>query len=89
MAVLLFFAHGTACARELVQMRKCQVCQQEELYRVPRTTLEKVLFTQSYECRACGDRSRIARRMFAGFLGILVSRHTVRVVNGPRTPKDS
>ena len=70
-------------------MLKCQVCQQEELYRVSRTTLERVLFTHTYECRACGDRSGVARRPLAGILGFFGSRSAVRIVNGPRTRRDS
>jgi hypothetical protein len=67
-------------------MLKCQVCQREELYRVSRTTLEKVLFTHTYECRACGDRSRVVRPRIAGILEFLGSRYAVRVTNGPRPP---
>jgi hypothetical protein len=70
-------------------MLKCQICNQEELYRVSRTRLEKVFFTHTYECRACGDRSRVARRPVAGILEFLGSSYSVPVVNGPRTPKDS
>ena len=70
-------------------MRICQVCHREDLYRVSRTKLERVLFTQTYECRACGGRSRVARRPVAGILRLFRSRYAVRTLNGLRSPKDS
>jgi len=67
-----------------VQMRKCPFCLQEEVHRVSRTTLERVFVAQAYECRACGDRSRIPRRPFSRILGFLASHQKVHIGNEPR-----
>jgi len=42
-------------------MLPCPHCQCEQLYRVRRTALERVLFIRSYKCRMCGHRARVVR----------------------------
>jgi transposase-like protein len=47
------------------RMVKCPRCFHDELYRVHRAASEKILYTQAYECRACGHRLRVARPSLA------------------------
>jgi len=70
-------------------MYQCPSCLYDEMYRVPRTTLERLLYVQSYECRMCGHRSHIARRPLAATKQFLMSRYFVRMTNGPGSRKES
>ena len=48
--------------RSQTPMSECPRCRCDQLYRVSRTALERLLFTQSFECRMCGCRERLARQ---------------------------
>ena len=49
-------------------MSECPRCFCDQVYRVSRTTLERLFFVQSFECRMCGYRERVARRgLFSPF----------------------
>jgi hypothetical protein len=70
-------------------MLQCPSCLGDQLRRVPRKTLERVLFVHSYECRMCGHRSHMARRPWAATLEFLTPRSSVRITDGPRKHHDS
>ena len=55
-------------------MQQCPRCLNDELARVPRTLLERVLLVRLFECRLCGFRSFTARRPFAAVIHFLSSR---------------
>jgi len=54
-------------------MLQCPRCLNDELARVPRTHLERVLFVRLFECRMCGFRSFTARRVVAAAIHLLFS----------------
>jgi hypothetical protein len=56
-------------------MLQCPRCLNDELARVPRTHLERVLFVRLFECRMCGFRSFTARRGVAAAIQLLSSRY--------------
>ena len=63
---------------------ECPRCTQDEMYRVHRTASERLLYTQSFECRSCGHRVRVKRPGFAATLGYIATRLLRRrVTNGP------
>ena len=49
-------------------MLSCPRCRCDQLYRVRRTALERVLFIRSYGCRMCGHRARVVRDTGFGIL---------------------
>jgi hypothetical protein len=76
-------------AAQRLGMYQCPSCLHDQLYRVPRTTLERLFYIQSYECRMCGHRSHVPRRPFAAAKQFLISRHIVRITNGPDSRNES
>ena len=70
-------------------MFECPRCSSDQLYRVPRRALERLLYTQSYECRICGYRAHVARAVLAATIDLLRSAYRRRVVNRPGMSKES
>ena len=42
-------------------MLPCPRCDCDQLFRIRRTALERVLFIRSYKCQMCGHRARVVR----------------------------
>ena len=61
-------------------MLQCPRCLNDQLARVPRTLLERLLFSRLFECRMCGYRSLIHRRPIAATMQLLFSRYSRRQV---------
>ena len=70
-------------------MFECPHCSLDQLYRAPRKALERLLYTQSYECRICGYRAHVARPVLGAAMDLLRSTFRRRVVNRPGMPKES
>jgi transcription elongation factor Elf1 len=70
-------------------MFECPRCSSDQLYRVNRRALERMLFTQSYQCRICGYRAHVARPVLATIIDLLRSAFRRRVVNRPGMSKES
>jgi hypothetical protein len=79
------------CSGALDTMLQCPSCLNDQLHRVQRTAFERILFRQSYECRMCGRRSHVARRLWAATLEFLTLtlRSSVRITDGPRERRNS
>ncbi len=54
-------------------MRECPRCFCDQVYRASRTSLERLLFTQAFECRMCGYRKRIRRPGVRIAIGLIAS----------------
>lgn len=52
-------------------MFECPRCHCDQLYRVSRTALERLLVVQSFQCRMCDYRGRVPRRGLTAILGLL------------------
>ena len=59
-------------------MLQCPRCLNDQLARVPRTHLERLLFSRLFECRMCGYRSTVRRRPIAVTMQFLFSRYSHR-----------
>ena len=89
-------SQGTKTAAQGCAMLPCPHCHCEQLYRVRRTALERVLFIRSYGCRMCGHRARVVRDTGFGMIRrrvfLLVQRLnapvlSVRIVLPLRAPR--
>jgi hypothetical protein len=64
-------------------MLDCPRCFYDQLWREPRTLLERLLFARAFECRICGYRLRILRSRIAAIIGCFSPRQSGLLKNPP------